>query len=169
VPTVQIVGESTLPAERVLAAAHDFRERRSQIFSAVQPEHFKVHSAGEHTADVTEGTRSGPIFNWERCDYDWSRPDSVLADVKDSNIYDPDGSWWELEAQPKADGGSRVVMTWERNFKRTPKGRFFNFVFKRAGNRLFGKYAREIIENLEKLDAQVPSGAQAGHDSDADI
>jgi hypothetical protein len=43
-------------------------------------------------------------------------------------------------------------MTWERNFKRTPKGRIMNFVFKRAGNRLFGKYARQMIENLEKLE-----------------
>jgi hypothetical protein len=44
-------------------------------------------------------------------------------------------------------------MTWERNFKRTPKGRIMNFVFKRAGKRLFGKYARQMIENLEKLEA----------------
>jgi hypothetical protein len=27
------------------------------------------------------------------CDYDWSKPDSVFADVKDSNIYNPEGSW----------------------------------------------------------------------------
>ena len=57
-----------------------------------------------------------------------------------------------MKATPK-DGGSRVEMTWERNFKRTAKGRFFNFVFKRAGNKLFGKHAREIIDNLEKLEA----------------
>jgi hypothetical protein len=151
-PTVRIVDESSLPPERVLAAAHDFSERRSRIFSAVQAKYFEVHSNGEHLADVTEGTRSGPMYNWERCDYDWSKPNSVLADVKDSNVYDPDGSWWELRATPK-DSGSRVEMIWERNFKRTPKGRFMNFVFKRAGNRLFGKYAREIIENLERLEA----------------
>jgi hypothetical protein len=152
VPTVRIVEESTLHPERVLAAAHDFSERRFEIFSAVQPKYFEVHSASEHTADVTEGTKSGPMFNWERCDYDWSKPDSVLADVKESNIYEPEGSWWELKATPREDGGSRVEMTWERIFQRSPKGRFMNFVFKRAGNRLFGKYAREIIENLEKLE-----------------
>ena len=152
-PTVRIVEESTLPPEHVLAAAHDFSERRSKIFSAVQPQYFTVHSTGAHTADVTEGTRSGPIFNWERCDYDWSKPDSVLADVRESNIYNPDGSWWELRATPKENGGSRVEMTWERNFKRSLKGRFFNIVFRRGGNRLFGKYAREIIESLEKIEA----------------
>jgi hypothetical protein len=121
VPTVRIVEESSLPPERVLAAAHDFSERRSRIFSAVQAKYFEVHSSGDHSADVTEGTRSGPMYNWERCDYDWSKPDSVLADVKDSNVYDPDGSCWELKATPK-NGGSRVEMIWERKFKRTPKG-----------------------------------------------
>ena len=151
-PTVAIVEESSLPPERVLAAAHDLSERRSKIFSAVQPKYFEVHSTGDHSADITEGTKSGPVYNWERCDYDWSKPDSVFADVKDSNIYKPEGSWWELKATPK-NGGSRVEMTWERNFKRTAKGRFFNFVFKHAGNRLFGKYAREIIDNMEKLEA----------------
>ena len=152
-PTVRIVEESTLPPDRVLAAAHDFSDRRSKIFNAVQPKYFQVHSTGEQTADVTEGTKSGPIFAWERCDYDWSKPDSVLADVKESNVYDPDGSWWELKATPKDGGGSRVEMTWERMFQHSVKGRFMNLVFRRAGNRLFGKYAREIIESLEKLEA----------------
>ena len=36
-PTVEIVEESPLPPESVLAAAYDFSERRSKIFSAVQP------------------------------------------------------------------------------------------------------------------------------------
>jgi hypothetical protein len=45
-------------------------------------------------------------------------------------------------------------MTWERVFRRTPKGRLFNFVFKRFGNRLFGNYAKEIVENMEGLAQQ---------------
>ncbi len=42
----------------VLAAARDFSERRSKIFSAVQPKYFEVHSTGDHSADITEGTKS---------------------------------------------------------------------------------------------------------------
>ena len=152
-PTVRIVRESPLQPDRVLAAARDFTARRCEIFPAVQAKHFEVHAAGEDSADVTEGTRSGPLFNWERCAYDWSRPDSVLADVTDSNIYNPDGSWWRLTATPTA-GGSRVEMIWERNFKRTPKGRFFNVVFRHAGTKLFSGYAREILENVERLETQ---------------
>ena len=149
--TVRIVVESGLQPDRVLAAARDFSARRSEIFGAVQPRYFLVHATGEHSADVTEGTRAGPMYNWERCVYDWSRPDTVVADVRDSNIYNPEGSWWELKATPNA-GGSRVEMTWERNFKRTAKGRFLNIVFKRAGHRLFANYAREILDNLAQLE-----------------
>jgi hypothetical protein len=151
VPTVTVTVESSLPPERVLAAVCDFSERRAEVFPAVQLKHYKVHELGEATADVTEGTRSGPMFNWERCSYDWSRPGSVLADVTSSNAYIPDGSWWELKASPREDG-SMVEITWERVFRRTPKGRLLNFVFKRAGNRLFGNYAREIFENIERLE-----------------
>jgi hypothetical protein len=152
-PTVRIVAESSLPPGRVLAAARDFSARRSGIFPAVQPKYFEVHSTSERSADVTEGTRAGPMYNWERCQYDWSKPDTVVAAVRDSNVYDPEGSWWELKATPTVDG-SRVEMIWERNFKRTAKGRFLNIVFTRAGNRLFGNYAREILANLERLEAQ---------------
>jgi len=152
-PTIRIVTESSLQPDQVLAAARDFSARRCEIFPAVQPKYFTVHSSGEHSADVTEGTRSGPMYNWERCDYQWSEPGTVFADVTDSNVYDPDGSWWKLTAAPVA-GGSRVEMIWQRNFKRTLKGRFLNIVFKRAGNRLFGGYAQEILKNLEELEAQ---------------
>ena len=154
-PTVTIVRESSLPPDRVLEAARDFTARRCEIFPAVQLKYFEVHSTSEDSADVTEGTRSGPMYNWERCDYDWSKPNTILAAVTDSNVYDPEGSWWQLTATPAA-GGSRVEMIWERNFRRTPKGRLLNLVFKRAGNKLFGGYAREILSNLEKLDALLP-------------
>ena len=150
-PTVRVVCQCSLPPERVLAAACDFSERRSKIFSAVQLDRLVVHSQAETTADVTEGTRSGPIVNWERCDYDWSQPDLVVADVTDSNIYEPEGSSWEITAIA-SESGSTVVMTWIREFQRTPKGRFFNFVFNRFGQRLFEKYGNEIVENLELLE-----------------
>ncbi len=150
-PTVRVVCQCSLPPERVVAAAHDFSERRSAIFSAVQLDRLVVHSQAQTTADITEGTRSGPIVNWERCDYDWSQPDIVIADVTDSNIYEPAGSRWEITATA-SEGGSVVVMTWTRAFRRTPKGRFFNFVFNRFGHKLFEKYGKEIVENLEQLD-----------------
>jgi len=146
------VVHSSLPPERVLHAARDFSSRRCEVFSAVQKKYLIVHEVGPTFADVTEGTRAGPIVNWERCRYDWSKPGSVTATVIDTNIYAIPGSTWELRATPEGDG-SRVEMIWTRGFNRRPKGRFFGWVFPRFGEKLFGKYAREIIENLEKLEA----------------
>ncbi len=152
ITTIAPVVHSSLPPERVLYAARDFSERRTKVFTAVQKKYLVLHEIGPTFADVTEGTRAGPIVNWERCRYDWSKPGSVTATVTDSNIYAIPGSSWELKATPE-DQGSRVEMIWVRGFNRRPKGRFFGWVFPRFGEKLFGKYAREIIENLEGLDA----------------
>jgi hypothetical protein len=148
--TITIDLESPLTPERVLGAAVDFSDRRPGIFPAVQAGRLRVHDLGTKSADVTEGTRSGPIVNWERCTYDWSKPGVVLADVTDSNIYEPRPSYWELRAEPSGEG-SRVRMIWAREFRRTVKGRFFAMMFRRAGQRLFTKYAREILDNIENV------------------
>ena len=150
--TIAPVVHSSLPPERVLDAAHDFSERRLKVFSAVQKKYLIVHEVGPTFADVTEGTRGGPIVNWERCRYDWSKPGSVIATVTDTNIYAIPGSSWELRATPEGNG-SRVEMIWTRGFNRRPKGRFFGWIFPRFGEKLLGKYAREIVENLERLEA----------------
>jgi hypothetical protein len=47
-------------------------------------------------------------------------------------------------------GGSQVDMAWTREFKSDPHGAFFAFLFGRLGERLFGKYARDVIENLDR-------------------
>ncbi len=148
--TIDILLETDLSPEAVLGAAHDFAmPRRSTIFNAVQPKYFIVHSVGEHRADVTEGTRAGPIVNWERCDYDWSRPGSVVATVKGTNIYAVPGSVWELTAL-RLDGRTRVHIIWTRAFNRRPKGLIFAFAYRYFGQKLFGEYARQIIEAIEK-------------------
>ena len=149
--TVHIVLDSPLPPERILAAAVDFSEERANVFPAVSLKHMTVHTRGATSADVTEGTRSGPIFNSERCDYDWSQPGSVTATVTDSNIYALPSSW-KLTASP-TPSGSRVEMWWVREFRRGPKGRLFGFVFRHFGDRLFGKYARQIMDNIELVGA----------------
>jgi hypothetical protein len=113
--TITFSFPSFLPPWRVLEAAHDFTDRRSDVFPAVEAEHFEVHSIADNHADVTEGTRTGIGTNWERCRYDWSNPGSVTAAVTDSNVYVP-GSSWTITAVA-APQGSHVEMTWARQFK----------------------------------------------------
>jgi hypothetical protein len=151
VTTIPVTQETTVSAERVLEAAHDFSDLRATVFPAVSARHMTVHALGDVTADVTEGTRVGPFVVWERCRYDWSTPGRVTATVTDSNIYGFPGSSWEIAAV-STDGGSRVDMTWTRWFQRRPLGRVMGFVYRHFGERSFTKYAHDIITNLEALD-----------------
>lgn len=155
-PRVRVAVETPISPDRVLAAARDFSPRRERIFPAVSVKRMEVHESGESSADVTEGTRAGPIVNWERCDYDWSSPGSVTATVTDSNIYAVPGSSWEIRATPSEGGGSSVEMIWAREFKPSPRGRFFGFFFARFGDRIFGKYARDVLKGIEGLEGAQP-------------
>jgi len=148
--TIDITLETHLSPQAILDAAHDFSmPRRSNLFHAVQPKYFIVHSVGEHRADVPEGTRAAPIVNWERCDYDWSRPGSVVATVKDTNIYAIRGSVWELKAT-SIDGKTQKHVIWMRAFNGRAKGLFFTFIYRTFGQKVFGQYARDILEAMEK-------------------
>ena len=150
--TITFSFDSSLPPRSVLEAAHDFTDRRSNVFPAVEAEHFEVHSLADEHADVTEGTGTGIGISWERCRYDWSKPGSVTAVVTDSNVYAP-GSSWTITAIA-APQCSRVEMTWARQFKHTSRGRLFGTAYRLVGRPIFGKYARKIIDNLETLEGQ---------------
>ena len=150
--TIRIPLTCTVAPERVLRAAYDFGVRRVDIWPAVRAEHFVVHSRGDSTADVTEGTPTGIGTNWERCDYDWSTPGAVVATVTASNVYALPGSVWRVTATAAEGGGSRVEMIWTRRFRRTPRGLLFGTAFRVIGRPLFRSYARDVIANLERLE-----------------
>jgi hypothetical protein len=141
-----------LAPERVLSAGHDFSARRPEIFPAVTMAHLEIHELGSESADVTEGTPVGIGLNWERCHYDWSTPGLVTARVVDSNVYTPGTSCWLLRVAPDATG-SRVEMTWEREFRAGARGRIFGSLFRLLGTRLFSRYARQVLDNLEAMAA----------------
>jgi len=148
--TIHVIVESLLSPERVLAAGHDFSDRRPEIFPAVSTKYLEIHELDQTSADVTEGTRAGIGVNWERCRYDWSQPSSVKATVTDSNVYQPDSSW-ELRATPAARG-SQVEMIWVRNFKRDARGKIFETLFRLVGKPIFTHDAKRILRNLEGLE-----------------
>jgi len=147
--TLTFTFDCSLPPEHVLDAAHDFTDRRGNVFPAVEADHYEVHSISNQHADVTEGTGTGIGTNWERCRYDWSTPGTVTAAVTDSNVYAP-GSSWTITAIA-APQGSRVEMTWARQFTHTVRGRLFGTAFRLAGRPIFHKYARQIVANLDTL------------------
>jgi hypothetical protein len=131
----------------VLDAAHDFSDRRADVWANVRAKHLEVHERGEDFADVTEGTWVIGHF-WERNRYDWSQPDRVRATVIDSNIFQP-GSTWELRATAR-DGGSDVEMVLHRDFRRGLKGRVASAVHHTVGRWLWGMFLRRALAAVEK-------------------
>ncbi len=106
-PTVHVVAETAVPAERVLLAARDFSERRAELWPDVHVAHLHVHEMGVTSAVVTEGNPWPIGYVWERLHYDWSEAGVLKGTVTDSNIFRP-GSTWELRASPwAAAAGSR--------------------------------------------------------------
>ena len=150
--TVRVTMSTNLAPDGVLAAAHDFSARRAEIFPAVSTDHLEIHELGSESADVTEGTPVGIGVNWERCHYDWSTPGLVTARVLDSNVYTPEASCWLLRATPEG-AGSRVEMIWEREFRTGVRGRLFGTLFRVIGMRIFSRYARQVLDNLEAMAA----------------
>ncbi|HTP23406.1 MAG TPA: hypothetical protein VMJ65_27625 [Solirubrobacteraceae bacterium] len=154
--TIHITTHSHLLPQRVLAAGHDFSDRRAEIFPAVSIPYLEVHQLSQTSADVTEGTRAGVGINWERCRYDWSHPGTVKAVVTDSNVYRAASSSWELRAAP-ADNGSKVEMIWIREFTHDARGRIFGTLFRLIGRPIFMREAKRTIRNLERVEAITAS------------
>jgi hypothetical protein len=154
-PDVHVADWTAVSPERVLEAARDFSERRSELWPDVHPKYLEVHQAGDDFAEVTEGNPSpiGPF--WERCRYDWSRPGSIKGVVIDSNIFKP-GSTWELTATT-ADERTRVVVTMVRHFKGF-KGRLVGAIMIGTGlaARTTASHLRHFLAELEAQEATTP-------------
>ena len=114
-PRVHVIDNTSLPPEQVLEAAHDFSERRADLWPDVHVHHLQVHERGELFAIVTEGNPWPIGYVWERLRYDWSEPGLVRGTVVDSNIFKP-GSTWEIRATP-IDGGTSVEVIGVRHLR----------------------------------------------------
>jgi hypothetical protein len=148
--TIKVSAETTSPPQRVLEAAHDFSNRRADVWPNVRSRHLTVHESGENFAEVTEGTWVVGLF-WERNRYEWSRPGSVKATVIDSNIFQP-GSTWEIRATAR-DSGSEVELVLHRGFRRGPKGSIASAVHHTVGKWVWGMFLRIALAAVENQTA----------------
>ena len=139
--------DTSASPERVLGALTDFSPRRFDLWPNVDRKYFRLESAGDSTAEVTEGS---PVFGgvWERSRYDWSHPSTVRIDVIDSNAFEP-GSFWIYEVTPKGDGGSHVHMEFERR-PRNFKGRVLGALLSIFGKQIYGDQLGETLRRVEK-------------------
>ncbi len=153
-PTVHVVANTSVAPERVIEAAHDFSERRAEMWPDVHVEHLEVHEAGETFAEVTEGNPWPIGYVWERLRYDWSEPGLIKGMVIDSNLFKP-GSSWEIRATP-ADGGSRVDLIGVRHLKGF-KGMLLAPVFPLGlAKRTVAEHLRHFLSKLEEPQSETP-------------
>ena len=151
-PRVHVAEETTAHPEAVIAAARDFSARRAELWPDVHVEQLEVHAEGETWAEVTEGNPWPIGLVWERLRYDWSEVGSVKGVVVDSNIFKP-GSTWQLQATPRAGGGSHVVVTANRRLKGL-RGRSLYPFFP------LGLARRDVAAHLRHFLSKVESGTE---------
>lgn len=145
--------ETDVPAERVLAAAVDFSERRPGLWPNISRRFFQVYDTGETWAEVTEGSDvMGGI--WARERYDWSEPGTVRGTVQESNVFQPGGTW-ELRVHPTNTGGSRIELTRDR--RGTGKGRIIEMMLAIGGRKVLSSGLQQTLEILAR-----EGGEQAG-------
>lgn len=145
---LKVESETSLSPGQVVTALTDFSERRPKMWTGISPQHYKVYSVGESSADVREGTKQGPLDVWAREEYDWSRPNTVVWTVKESNFCAP-GSFVKAEIVPREGGGSTIKATWDR----TPtsfSGRFIFAIMKLGRGKPIESSMRKGLANYER-------------------
>ena len=105
--------ETSLSPEQVQAALLDFSDKRPELWPGIEPSLYKVHSVGETTADIQEGTKMPGLTVWARERYDWSEPGTIRWTVQESN-FSSVGSYVEAKLTPREGGGTTVHVTWNR-------------------------------------------------------
>lgn len=117
------------PPAKVMEAHLDFSERRPEIWPNLTSRLYEVHSLGDGTADVTEGTAIPGLDVWERCTYEWT--DSVIRMVLTEGRIFRRGGTVEMRVEPHG-AGSRIHVDYHRRSK-TLVGRLIGGVFQLTG------------------------------------
>jgi hypothetical protein len=65
-------------------------------------------------------------------------------------------SWYTAEAHARACFSGK-----ERKFQRCPRGMFWGTLFALLGKPIFGKYAKDVLSNLEQLEKSNASESPA--------
>jgi hypothetical protein len=138
---------TTATPEQFIAALTDFGPGREKLFGKSADSYLKVHSQGQHDADVTEG--SGGV--WERLHYDWSDPNRVVLTVTDSNTWGGhSGYTYTFTRRP--DGTTEVHVVNVREGKNL-KGRVLALVLGTVGKSVLVKEFDKTIKAIEAGDA----------------
>jgi hypothetical protein len=139
---------TTATPAQVLAGLIDFGPGRQQIFGNSRDEYLEIHHLGADSADVTEGTGSGPrAFTWERLAYGWSNPGRVTMDVVDSNVWSSaSGHVYSITTQ--GDGRTAIYVAVTREGKNL-KGRLLAYFVSTFGLPSLAEALHETVKAIE--------------------
>jgi polyketide cyclase/dehydrase/lipid transport protein len=152
VPRVDREVDTSLPPERVREALLDFSDGRPEIWPHLTRELYEVLSIGETEAEIKEGTKMGPGSVWAHEHYDWSDPETIRWTVRESNLFAP-GSYVSATLAPRADGGTRIRIHWERTGS-TLRGRIIcRMVAATKGKPIVDSF-EQALRSLEQSAAQ---------------
>ena len=153
--TIRYSHTTTATPDQFIAALTDFGPGREKLFGKSADGYLKVHSQGQHDADVTEG--SGGI--WERLHYDWSDPNRVVLTTTDSNTWGGhSGYTYTFTSRP--DGTTEVHVVNVREGKNL-KGRVLALVLGSVGKSVLVKEFDKTIKAIEAGTAtSSPSSSQ---------
>ena len=142
-PTIRYSQTTTSTPEQFIAGLTDFGPGREKLFGKSADGYLKVHSQGQHDADVTEG--SGGV--WERLRYDWSDPNRVVLTVTDSNTWGGH-SGYTYTFTRQSDGATEVHVVNVREGKNL-KGRVLALVLGTVGKSVLVKEFDKTIKAIE--------------------
>jgi hypothetical protein len=150
-PKVEMDLETTVAPERVRAALLDFTARRPEIWPGLTAGLYEVHSVGETSAEIKEGTKAPGMTVWAVEHYDWSDPETVTWTVRESNFCTA-GSYVSATITARRGGGSRVHIVWNRT-PTTVTGRIAAAMIVATRGRPVAASFRSGMKNLEKVPA----------------
>ena len=154
--TIHYSQTTTSTPEQFIAGLTDFGPGREKLFGKSADGDLKVHSQGQHEADVTEG--SGGV--WERLHYDWSDPNRVVLTVTDSNTWGG-ASGYTYTFTRRPDGTTEVQVVNVREGKNV-KGRVLAIVLATVGKNVLVK---EFDKTIKAIEARNSGAAPAGSQS----
>jgi hypothetical protein len=147
-PKVELDVETNASPETVRAALLDFSDRRPQIWPGIDARLYEVYAIGDTFADVQEGSTMPGARIWAKEHYDWSGSDVVTWTVRESNFCAA-GSYVSAAIAPRADGGSRIHLVWNR----TPTsmfGRLATVLIRITRGKPIAASFRKALANLER-------------------
>lgn len=149
---LELVVETTLAPDEVRAALLDFSDRRPELWPDLDPGAYRVHSVGETTADVTEGSKLPGVRIWAREAYEWSSPDTIRWTVLESNFCTP-GDYEAVTLHPRAEGGTRIHVEWDRRGVNL-KGKLIVGLIRRTKGRPVAASLTKALRKLEEASAR---------------